>query len=286
LTAVSALVLDVDGTLMRGDAPIPGAVEAVANLRRNGYRVVYCSQESAITDALMAVRLARAGFSARVGEVVTAGEVALDRISRRHPGAPVYLSGTAALRRAAAARGLRLLADFEARQAEVLLVARDPAFGHGQLEAACRALWSGACFYAVALDRVIPVEGGFIPGTGPLVKAIQHATARRPTVLGKPSPWPLRTALSRIGVRPSSVAYVGDSPSSDVTMGNRVGCHTVLVRSGGALPPADAIPSRARPDIVLPDITHLGRWLASRASLERNQEIRGAQPAGSRHRSR
>jgi hypothetical protein len=37
--------------------------------------------------------------------------------------------------------------------------------------------------------------------------------------------------------------YVGDPPSSDVTIGNRVGCRTVLVRSGGALPPADGFRS-------------------------------------------
>jgi ribonucleotide monophosphatase NagD (HAD superfamily) len=149
----------------------------------------------------------------------------------------------------------------EAELAGAVLVARDPAFSHDQLAAACRAIWSGARFYAIALDRAIPVERGLIPGTGPLVRAIQHATRTRPTFLGKPSPWPLRAALRRLGLHPSCAVYVGDSASSDVIMGNRAGCRTVLVLSGGAQPPAGAIAARARPEAVLGDVTQLDRWL-------------------------
>jgi 4-nitrophenyl phosphatase len=261
LSLVSALVLDVDGTLMLGDAPIPGAVDAVTQLRRDGYRIMYCSQESAVTDALMTDRLVEAGFPARAEEVVTAGEVALELVGRRHVGVPVYLLGTRALCEAAEDRGLRLVAESEAEQAGVALVARDPAFCHDQLEAACRAIWSGARFYAIALDRAIPVERGLIPGTGALVRAIQHATRARPTVLGKPSPWPLRAALRRLGLSPASVVYVGDSAGSDVVMGKRAGCRTVLVLWGGAQSPDGGIRASARPDVVLPDVTDLHQWL-------------------------
>jgi 4-nitrophenyl phosphatase len=209
----------------------------------------------------MAGRIAGVGFDARPEDVVTAGEVALDIVCRRHYGAPVYLLGTAALGEAARARGIRLVLEAEAEQAAVVLVARDPGFGQAQLEAACRAIWRGARFYAVALDRVIPVEGGFIPGTGALVKAIQHATTRRPMVLGKPSPWPLRAALARMSVSASRTVYVGDSATSDVAMGKRAGCRTVLVLSGSSDRPAARTPPRLRPDAVLDDVTQLRNWV-------------------------
>ncbi|MDG6923093.1 MAG: HAD hydrolase family protein, partial [Nitrososphaerota archaeon] len=47
---MAGLVLDVDGTLVRGRKVIEGALEALTALRQMGYQLVLCTQENQLSD--------------------------------------------------------------------------------------------------------------------------------------------------------------------------------------------------------------------------------------------
>src|SRR5579864_5962080 len=69
-------VLDLDGVVWLGDEPIPGSADAIKRLRAGGERVVFVSNNSALTIAGYLAKLDRCGVPAVAGDVVTSAQVA------------------------------------------------------------------------------------------------------------------------------------------------------------------------------------------------------------------
>jgi HAD superfamily hydrolase (TIGR01450 family) len=256
---IRGLVFDLDGCLVRGSNPIPGAAEAVAELKALGLQVRYFTNDSSKTQAEVAQRLGRHGIPAEESEVLTSALVAADYAARRHPGGRVLAVGGPPLKDALLARGLRVV---DSWPADVVVVGRDVDLSYHKLEVACHAIWGGATFLATNLDRRVPVENGFVPGTGAIVSAVAWATDRRPKVMGKPSVWAGRAAVRSLGLPPAEIAFVGDQLQQDVRMGKVVGAVGILVLTGSSkVEDVDRVAARYRPDAVLPDVGALQGWL-------------------------
>ncbi|HZC31375.1 MAG TPA: hypothetical protein VE261_07640, partial [Gaiellaceae bacterium] len=106
---IRGLVFDIDGTLMRGPEAIPGAPEAVAELRARGLAVRFFTNDSSKTPAEIAGRVGRAGIAATADEVLTAALVAADHAAGRFPGGRALVLGAGALCDALEGRGLRVV---------------------------------------------------------------------------------------------------------------------------------------------------------------------------------
>lgn len=253
------LVFDIDGCLLKGPQPIPAAPAALAHLKGRGLLVRYFTNDSSKRPAEVAARLARAGLPADPDEVLTSASVAAEYAQARFPGGRVLAIGAPALLEALEERGLRLVRD---DSADVVVVGRDPEFSYAKLETACRAVWRGAAFLATNLDRRVPTEDGFVPGTGSMAKAVWWVTSTAPRVMGKPSVWAGRAAVRALGVPAPAVAVVGDQLQQDIRMGKLAGARTVLVLTGSSsLADVERTPPRYRPDAVLADVGWLPEWL-------------------------
>lgn len=266
LHGVRGIVLDLDGTLIRGGRALVGAVEAVARLRRLGIRIVYCTQDSEHGAAAIAARLNGYGFAAEASEVVSTGALLENYLQSRYAGLPVQVLGNAAQIRLLAELGLRLAEQGEAVRAVVLSLY--DGFCARDVELACQAVWQGAELLAIGLDRTFPAKDLLLPGTGGFVKAVEHVTRRRARIVGKPSPSMARAALKRLGCRAEQVLVVGDTVDADVRLGKAAGCRTVLVLSGTtSADTARRLPLRWQPDLVLADVAALPDRLGQPAGL-------------------
>lgn len=261
LRDVRGIMFDLDGTLIRGDSALPGAIELVTRLRRTGTPIVFCTQDAEHTDTAIAIRLDRLGFPVEPSDIVSTGAVVAEHMATHYPDTTVQLIGTARQRNLLSNHGIRLADD---GPAPVLLIGRYPGFSARDFDVACRAVWDGAAFLAIAYDRSLPTRDGFLPATGGFVKAVEHATRRRARVLGKPSIHVARAALRRLGQPAEAALVVGDSIDIDIRMGKSAGCRTVLVLSGGtSADHAARVPGRLRPDIVVEDVRMLPQLLWS-----------------------
>lgn len=256
LHEVRGVVFDLDGTLIRGSRALPGAVDAVARLRRDGIQIVFCTQDTENNCAAIAARLNGLGFAAQSDDVISTGSIVARHLVTCYGGKPVLVVGTPKQIRFLSEHNIRLAEHDEAAQA--VLVCLYSGFSAGDIKIACRAVWTGADFLAIARDRVFPTDVGPIPGTGALVKAIEYATRRRARILGKPGLHIAAAALRRLGHPAEAVLVVGDNVDVDVRMGKSAGCRTVLVLTGGSsADDARRLPSLRRPDIVLADVAEL-----------------------------
>ncbi len=89
--------------------------------------------------------------------------------------------------------------------------------------------------------------------------ALQKATGRRPTVVGKPSKAAVRELVRRAGVPSEKLAVVGDDLTLDVGLGRLGNSLTVFVRSGthGDAKDLDQLPLLRRPHFVVDSVADL-----------------------------
>jgi glycerol-1-phosphatase len=218
---------DLDGVVWRGEAPIPGAAEGVAQLRDAGLRVGFVSNNSSQPVGEVTAKLAAAGVPASADDVVTSAHAAASLLaSALDPGAPVLACAGPGVVEALAAAGLRPVKQAPAA-AVVVGFHRD--FDFDELDRASAAVRDGARFVATNLDATYPVAGGLIPGSGAIAAAVATASGRAPEVAGKPEAAMVNLVRERLG--PAGIV-VGDRPSTDGALADALGWPFALVLSG------------------------------------------------------
>ena len=256
------IIFDIDGTVARGRQALPGVAETLAELRRRHIRYAFFTNDNSSTIDDWVKKLAGMGIEARSEEVMTSALIAAQATAQLYTGKRILAVGDAGLIEALQARKLDLLKYDEAEQADVVVMGKDPDFNQERLKIVCRAIWNGAEFLATNYDPKVPTADGFIPATGPMVKAVAYATGREPLVTGKPSPWSGKMAVSILDVEPERAAFVGDQLATDIKTGNEAGLTTILVLTGTASrADAEAAPEDVKPDVILPDVNQLIPWM-------------------------
>jgi arabinose operon protein AraL len=253
------IILDLDGTVYRGDRLIPGARQAVERLRRQAHPIVF------VTNALEscawhAAKLTRLDVPASPEEVINAPVVLTRYLSRHMPGATVFAIGDLPLVEALAAN-FRLSEN--PSEIDVVVASFDPTFDYRKLNIAFQALRRGARFLATNADATAPVPGGELPDAGAVIGALEGCSKRKlEIVAGKPSPLVIEVALERLGRPASECLIVGDNLESDILMGHRAGIATALVLTG-VTRRADLAHAPVHPDYVLEDIIEVPRLLGN-----------------------
>jgi 4-nitrophenyl phosphatase len=260
MSEFSGVVLDVDGTLIRGSEPIPGAIEAVERIRSAGLPVAFVSNNPIRTREAYRDRLASHGFSLEASELITAGTVTADHLAREHGEDSLYVIGEDGLREQLREAGLSITEACD--RADVLVASIDREFDYDELT---RALWTlsdpGVRFVGTDPDRTIPTEDREVPGSGAIINAVAGVTGCEPdAIMGKPAPTAIEALERTLGIDADDCLVVGDRLDTDIAMGERAGMTTALVRTG-VTDERTLAASGIAPDHVLESIVELGRLL-------------------------
>ena len=253
----SGAVLDVDGTVVRGDDPIPGAPAGYQRLREAGIEPLFVSNNPTKAPPAYVDRLGAAGYDADADRVITAGTVTTRYLSTHHADDDLLCLGEPGLFEQFADAGLSTTDDVEAADALVASIDRD--FDYDDL---CTALWAldrGIPFVGTDPDIVIPASERDVPGSGAVIRAVAAVAEREPdVVLGKPSEPAIEMIRERLSCSPEECLVVGDRLNTDVALGARAGMTTVLVLSG-VTDEATLAASDVTPDHVLDDLGQIDR---------------------------
>lgn len=254
------LLLDLDGTVFRGHAPTPGAVETLDAVDCCSLFVTNNATRSAEEVATHLVEL---GFTAGADDVVTSAQSAARMLGRRLPaGAAVLVVGTDALAAEVRAVGLTPVHTFDEDPVAVVQ-GLSMSIGWPDLAEAALAIRAGALWVTSNLDATLPTERGLLPGNGSLVAALRTATGAEPLAAGKPAPALMQDALARGDFR--SPLVVGDRLDTDIAGANAAGLPSLMVLTGvnNARDTVFAVPAQ-RPTYLGADLRSL---LADAATL-------------------
>lgn len=215
LNGYDQVVLDLDGCVWVGDRCTRGAAQAVGELRAAGKPLSFITNDARRSPEEYVRKLWSLGLRASLEEVVTVGAAIQYVLADRGPGTGTYVIGSPAIFRHVLDAGRKIVngTDLEAA-ADVVVVAGHDELRFSDLGGAIQAVLGGAEMIAAGRDPTYPTENGLAPGTGAVVAALEYATGRTATIVGKPGPEIFRTALDRLG--PGRTLVVGDRLDADL----------------------------------------------------------------------
>jgi len=256
------IVLDVDGTVVRGADPIPGASEGLAAVEAAGLKRVFLSNNPTKLPSAYEARFAEAGFDVDAEEVFTAGTITTEYLAAEHSDDRLFVIADPGVDRQLLAADLTLTEDPAA--ADAVVVSMDREFDYDSLCDAIVALDEPIPFIGTDPDMVIPQNGPNIPGTGAMLHAVEGVTGREVDVVcGKPSSFARRTVLDYLDLPPEDCLVVGDRLDTDIKLGSEAGMTTVLVRTG-VTDDETLAESPINPDYVLDSLAGLEAVLDGR----------------------
>ncbi|HET7478374.1 MAG TPA: HAD-IIA family hydrolase [Rubrobacteraceae bacterium] len=227
-TQPKSYLLDMDGVLMRGGEPIPGAPEFIARLIERQAKFLILTNNSLYTPRDLQLRLRRRGLEVPVESIYTSAMATAEFLDSQTPNGTAFVIGEAGLTTALHETGYSLVDT----DPDYVVLGETATLSFQRITQAVRMILAGARFIATNPDTSGPSEGGIIPATGAIAALISSATGVMPYFVGKPNPLMVRTALNMIDAHSEDSVMIGDNKDTDVVMGIESGLETILVLTG------------------------------------------------------
>ena len=223
-------LLDLDGTAWSGDETIEHAAASVIEAREVGMASAFVTNNAMRTPQQVTDKLNSMDFAATPEMVMTSAmDIAAIMAEELEEGSKVFVIGGAGLRLALEERGF-VLVDSADDEPVAVVQGLDKQVDWALLSEGAFAIERGAAFYASNLDATLPIERGQALGNGSLVRAIQHATRKRPIAGGKPEPGIYRRAGELVGAQ--NPIAVGDRLETDIMGAVAAGVPAMHVLTG------------------------------------------------------
>ncbi|GAA0235555.1 HAD-IIA family hydrolase [Haladaptatus pallidirubidus] len=252
-------IVDMDGTLVRGDELLSGTEAGVRALRENGISLLLFSNNPTQPPERYVERLGAHGISIDEERVLTSALVTAEFLEAEYDERDAFVVGETYLRDLLRERGFTVRNDPDS--AELVVGSIDREFDYDELARALWALEDGSPFIGTDPDVTIPAPERLVPGSGAIINAIAGVAGREPAhILGKPAPQAGAAALERLSVPAEDCLVIGDRLDTDIALGEHIGATTVLVRSRVTTP--DILEeSPIQPDYILDTIGEIGELL-------------------------
>jgi HAD superfamily hydrolase (TIGR01458 family) len=253
---IRAVLLDLAGVVYQGEQPLPGAIEAVASLRKAGFGLRFLTNTTRMPRRALLSRLHDMGIVVADDELFAPAQAARAWLTAN--GLTPHLLVHPALKEDFA--GLPA----SGPEAVVIGDAAD-GFTYAALNTAFRKLLAGAAFLALARNRSFKDEDGELSlDTGAFVAALEYAAQREAVVLGKPAPEFFHAALASAGCGGKEAVMVGDDVEADVAGALAAGLGTALLVRTGKYRPGDETRVEPCPSDTVADLAAAARWIMER----------------------
>jgi HAD superfamily hydrolase (TIGR01458 family) len=263
---MACILLDIDGVLHVSGEPIPGATDAVAELRHSGHKLRFVTNNSTRPRARLAQELRTMGFELENDELQTTPGAAARELTGKRVLALVMAAVVPDL------DGLELVG----HDADAVLIGGcdetlepNQVFSYMNMGRAFSEIQLGASFFCLHKNKWWQTSRGPMLDSGAFVAGLEYATGVEATVLGKPSPSYFAAALDALDAEPELTWLVTDDVEADVRGARLFGMRTALVRTGKFRPEAlDA--AEASPDMLVSSLAQFPAML--------EEDLRGGLP--------
>ncbi|MBP72588.1 MAG: HAD family hydrolase [Euryarchaeota archaeon] len=252
LDGITAVFLDLDGTIYLGDGLIEGASQFLDRLEQHGIRRFFLSNNSSKSVSQYLEKLRGMGIVATEGEILLSTHDLISWLSNEGV-VDTFLVGTEGMREMLESSGFTTASD----NPEYVVLGYDTEINYDKLATSSIHLHNGVPMVASHPDMVCPSPDGGLPDTGAYMALFEATTGVGPNhVCGKPNKGMILHKIKEIGIQPSNCAMVGDRLYTDMEMADRAGVHGILVLSGEATRD-DLDESILKPSLVVHSVASL-----------------------------
>lgn len=222
-------LIDLDGTMYRGNEPIEAAREFVSHLHNRKIPYVFVTNNSSEPQEGVSNKLNKMGIPANPEQVVTSSTATAIYLKGLKQGARCFVIGEAGLYTTLEMEGFELT---DEPYCDYVIMGIDRNITYEKYARACLAVRNGAAFIATNSDTAIPTERGLLPGNGAMTSVISVSTGVMPAVIGKPEPIIMEAAVSKLALDKEKIAMIGDNYHTDIRAGINAGMDTIMVLTG------------------------------------------------------
>lgn len=229
----------MDGVLVRGATPVPGADDFLARLRSGSLEHLVLTNNPKYTQKELSARLGGIGLTIEPRRIFTSAMATARFLSTQKSNGKVFVIGESGLITPLSEAGFTLTD----RDPTYVVLGETKSYDIHLITTAIRLIARGARFIATNPDPSGPGDGGIEPACGAMAALIEKATGVSAFFIGKPNPLMMRTALNYLGVHSEHTVMIGDRMETDIVAGVESGMETILVLSGvTGLEDADRFP--------------------------------------------
>lgn len=255
LKDIHALMIDIDGTLLRGNLALPGLVEFLDFLNTHAIQFQMASNNATKTLAAYHQKISAFGANLSIENILTSSTVTALYLQEKYPGGKVYMIGQSGLEEALTQAGIQIIAGMNGK-ADAVVVGGDYSLTYEKLKYASLHIQQGAEFIGTNPDLLYPTDEGMVPECGMTLVALETATEVKPIIMGKPNRFMFDQGMKKMGVDSHSTAMLGDRLETDIQGGKNAGMKTILVETG--IDNQETVISKGiQPDLVVKDLLEL-----------------------------
>lgn len=229
---ITNYLIDMDGVLVHGKTPIPGAVEFIERLVEKKRKFLLLTNNSLYTPGDLAFRLKSIGLEISEEKIFTSAVATAMFLQKQKSNGKAFVIGESGLTTPLHNAGL-ILTDISP---DYMVLGETNFYNYELVKKAVRLILDGARFIATNPDPNGPGEGGIVPGAGAMAALIEKASGVPPFYVGKPNPLMMRTALNYLDVHSENTVMIGDRMDTDIVAGVMSGLETILVLTGVTRP--------------------------------------------------
>lgn len=226
---VKGFLIDLDGVLYVGERAMDGAQQVIELLKEKEYRFRFVSNTTRKCRKTISEQLMRLGFDIPESSIFTPPLAAIAHMNAAGKHRCMLLTTGDVHKDFEQACDLSL---GTGRVDYVVIGDAGEMMTYENLNAAFRAVIEGAEIIALEKDRYWMASDGLMLSAGPFVAALEFATGKVATVMGKPSRAFFETALKDMDMHPDQTAMIGDDIITDIAGARKAGMKAILVRTG------------------------------------------------------
>ncbi|MGP1716840.1 MAG: TIGR01458 family HAD-type hydrolase [Methylophilus sp.] len=224
--AIKAVLFDLDGVLYIGNQLIPGALAAVAQLRKAGIAVRFVTNTSTLSLASLQQKLNRLGFNTVPEEIMSAPQATIQYLNKQpNPVCKLLLAEDIK-------QDFACFDQSETAANYVVIGDIGDQWSYELLNEVFHCLVNGAQLIAIHKNRFWQTETGLQMDIGAFVTGLEYASNTKAMLMGKPSRHFFNIAVDALRLKPSEVMMVGDDIDADVGGAQDAGLHGILVKTG------------------------------------------------------
>lgn len=256
LTNIRGLIIDMDGVLWRDTEPIGDLPAIFQQIDDCGLKYILATNNATRNVVQHQQKLHHFGVQADISQIINSAQAVGVFLQEKFPeDAKVFVIGQPCLMSTLEDYGMQIVDESET-SVDIVVASLDLNLTYEKLSHASLLVQSGSYFIGTNPDVTLPTPDGFVPGAGTVIGALEIASGKKATILGKPEAGLYEMALRRLQLAPEETLAIGDRLETDIAGAQKAGIFSALVLSGAStLEQAQAF--HPSPDIIVQDLSEL-----------------------------
>lgn len=225
---INGYMVDMDGTLCRGEEIIPGAREFISKLVEKNIPFVILTNNSSVSTDNYVKKFRGMGFDVTKDHVLTATTATMEYLKTEYPGKTVFPLGTPEFVEELLGNNIKVVDSAP----DVVLLAYDKTITFDKINKAYHFLAAGATFVATHPDKYCLSKDGLDVDIEPFIRLLEYVSEKKATIVGKPKTLMGKMAARKLNVNIENLAMIGDRLYTDMEMAIHGDMISILVLSG------------------------------------------------------